>query len=797
MLDTKLKNGNRAKWTGVVIVILASALFTALFPAFQKNAQEYVESYGLTYGLSTMESETFIGTLVRSNYVLYKNLMDKSGSAINTYDDLYLEEIITDVEEAPAVYDYENAEAEDTVYGTVASETDETDGYVLDYGYNAGTGYLRAILELYAQQLQVEVNEIQGVFNEDIATLIDYYALDKTTGTSLSNTALPIEKLLQKKDGGEVDMADVDDAYLYYVIMDYNASGYLQNISVRGRDADRLLKTVQVVENSSVGRLLTEREEVETFLAYGKEDSFEGEKRLTVSQRKPANATFIYAVTRDQLNTVPAINGYYEPVDTVFAAFLAGIFVLVMLLAIFKRSLLTGVRERKAPLEAVVVAAVFLFGFIINLMPDFVMYVADGDMREWLDTVPGLKDMSGTMKNFILQGFGFIVVSVIFGIWYVLCLEVSDVLRNGKEYVRTRVLTCVILRKLREFLQKHYRSFRAEIAQTDLGKDMNKTLRKIIFINFCLVETACMLWGIGMVGLVFYFLALYLICKKALSKIQSQYAKLLEASNSIAQGKLNHTFEEDFGVFESYKEELYKIQDGFKNAVDEEVKSQRMKTELITNVSHDLKTPLTAIITYIDLLKEEGVTEEQRKEYVKTLERKSLRLKVLIEDLFEVSKANSGTVKLEQVPVDICNLMRQAYLEQEEKLQAAGLQVRFTVPDEKIILSLDSQKTYRIFENLYTNIAKYALPDTRVFIVLEKRDIPEGGGVHIELKNISAQEIAGNPQELTERFVRGDASRNTEGSGLGLAIARSFTELQGGSFRIETDGDLFKVVIDW
>lgn len=794
MLDTKLKSGNRAKWTGAAIIILASVLFTALFPAFRDNAQGYVESYGLTQGLSLMEDEAFIGTLVRSNYVLYKNLMDKSGSAVYTYDDLYLEETVTDVEETPAAYDYENADTYVEVYGAVDEETDE---YVQEYyGSNVG-GYLSAILKLYAQQMQVEVNEIQGVFHEEIATKIDYYALDKTTGTSLSNTALPIEKLLQKKDGGEADMTDVDDAYLYYVIMDYNASGYLQNISVRGRDADRLLKTVQVVENSSVGRLVTEREAVETFLLYDEEDTSVGEKRLTVSQRKPANATFIYAVTRNQLNAVPAINGYYEPVATVFAAFLAGIFGLVMLLAIFKRSLLKGVRERKAPLEAVVVAAVFLFGFIINLMPDFVMHVAGGDMREWLDAIPGLKDMSGTWKSFIQMGFGFVVASVIFGIWYVFCLEVSDVFKDRKEYFRTRILTCVILRKFWEFLQKHYRSFRAELARTDLGGDMNKTLRKIIFINFCLVETACLLWGLGMVGLVFYFLALYLICKKALSKIQSQYAKLLEASNSIAQGKLNHTFEEDFGVFESYKEELYKIQDGFKNAVDEEVKSQRMKTELITNVSHDLKTPLTAIITYIDLLKEEGVTEEQRGEYIKTLERKSLRLKVLIEDLFEVSKANSGNVKLEQVPVDICNLMRQAYLEQEDKLQAAGLQVRFAVPDEKVILSLDSQKTYRIFENLYTNIAKYALSDTRVFIVLEKRDTPEGEGVHIELKNISAQEISVNPQELAERFVRGDASRNTEGSGLGLAIARSFTELQGGSFSIETDGDLFKVVIDW
>lgn len=224
-----------------------------------------------------------------------------------------------------------------------------------------------------------------------------------------------------------------------------------------------------------------------------------------------------------------------------------------------------------------------------------------------------------------------------------------------------------------------------------------------------------------------------------------------------------------------------------------------MKTELITNVSHDLKTPLTAIITYIDLLKEETITEEQRKEYLDTLERKSLRLKVLIEDLFEMSKASSGSVTLDPVPVDICHLMRQVYLEYEDKMKEAGLQVRFEVPEEKVILKLDSQKTYRIFENLYVNIIKYALHNTRVFVTVERRGGIDGtcSAIHIEMKNISEQEITGNPQELSERFVRGDASRNSEGSGLGLAIAKSLTELQGGKFRIRADGDLFKVILDW
>ena len=227
--------------------------------------------------------------------------------------------------------------------------------------------------------------------------------------------------------------------------------------------------------------------------------------------------------------------------------------------------------------------------------------------------------------------------------------------------------------------------------------------------------------------------------------------------------------------------------------MDEEVKSQRMKTELLTNVSHDLKTPLTAITTYIELLESENITPQQREEYLGVLKKKSERLKHLIEDLFEVSKASSGNITFHPVDVDICHLMRQVYLEYEDRVEEAGLIFRFHVPEEKVILQLDSQKTYRIFENLYTNIIKYAMPNTRVYINAQKTE----NGISIELKNMSASELNIPAENLTERFVRGDSSRNTEGSGLGLAIATSFVELQGGSMKVEIDGDLFKVKIEW
>ena len=240
------------------------------------------------------------------------------------------------------------------------------------------------------------------------------------------------------------------------------------------------------------------------------------------------------------------------------------------------------------------------------------------------------------------------------------------------------------------------------------------------------------------------------------------------------------------------RDELNNIQKGFKAAVEEEVKSQRMKTELISNVSHDLKTPLTSIIAYVDLLKGEE-DEEKRKAYLETLERKSQRLKHLIEDLFEVSKATTGNINLNIMDVDISYLMKQVVLELDDKINEAGLDMRLSLPEEKVILPLDGQRTYRVFENLIINVVKYALPNSRVYI-----DIKDGReNVDVIIKKISADEITFNINEISDRFVRGDKSRNTEGSGLGLAIVKSFVELQGGKFHIEVDGDLFKAIISF
>ena len=329
--------------------------------------------------------------------------------------------------------------------------------------------------------------------------------------------------------------------------------------------------------------------------------------------------------------------------------------------------------------------------------------------------------------------------------------------------------------------------------EVQLGKDLTKTILKLVAVNGLIVTLLCCIWFGGIVGAVLYSILLFILIKNKCGKIQEEYDRLLDATRQIAAGDLNTSMKEEMGLFNPIRDELASIQDGFQKAVQEEVRSRNMKTELITNVSHDLKTPLTAIITYVDLLKKENLTDEERREYVDTLEKKSNRLKVLIEDLFEVSKATTDNLVMNYAEVDLVNLIKEVRLENEDKITSSSLDFRWNLQEEKCILRLDPQRTFRVIDNLVQNILKYSMPNSRVYIALQDQTTQ----VTVSFKNMSAVEMNFTPEEITERFARGDLSRNTEGSGLGLAIAQSFTELQGGEFKVETDADLFKVTITW
>ena len=275
----------------------------------------------------------------------------------------------------------------------------------------------------------------------------------------------------------------------------------------------------------------------------------------------------------------------------------------------------------------------------------------------------------------------------------------------------------------------------------------------------------------------------------------SYLSYIMDGTQRIKNGDIHHKLQligED--NFTTLADNINNIRDGLDKAIDSQLRSERMKSELITNVSHDLKTPLTSIINYIELIKkEENITPEYLKDYVNVLDSKSKRLKVLIEDLFEASKASSGNIELNMEKIDIIQLLRQSIGELEEKLSEANLDLKINVPEDKIYVRADGRRLYRVLENLLSNISKYSLPNTRVYI-----DITEvEGRVKLIMKNISSYELNFDPEEIMERFKRADDSRNTEGSGLGLAIARDLIKLQGGEFAIDIDGDLFKSIIEF
>ncbi|MBE6054241.1 MAG: GHKL domain-containing protein [Clostridium sartagoforme] len=288
------------------------------------------------------------------------------------------------------------------------------------------------------------------------------------------------------------------------------------------------------------------------------------------------------------------------------------------------------------------------------------------------------------------------------------------------------------------------------------------------------------------------YLCIYIIVVTILSITIFREISILEFNTlRIAKGYYKGNLKgKKLLVLKRIENDLIDIEDGFKEALDKAITSEKMKSELITNVSHDLKTPLTSIINYVDLLKEENITDDKKRKYIEVLDMKAKRLKILIEDLFEASKAVSGNMNFQKEDLNIVSLLRQVIGELEEKISEANLNIITKWSAEKVILYLDGRKTFRVYENLLNNIIKYSMKGSRVYIeVINNED-----QTIIIMKNISAYELNFTPEEITERFKRGDESRSTEGSGLGLSIAKSIVELQGGEFNIEIDGDLFKVI---
>ncbi|WP_394899689.1 sensor histidine kinase, partial [Clostridium tertium] len=597
---------------------------------------------------------------------------------------------------------------------------------------------------------------------------LDYYIVDKKTNTFYSNTEKKLSDLILNEDNKEV-LNDLDNYYGYYMVIDYNEYGEISINKIKGAS-----------ENV-----------ISTFLDFQWKNLINGDSDFVLSN--PKNITIVYGVPND-LKYVDRISNYINGADSyayeniiLFYVLIAYILIMFISLVIpFRKSKdIIGVKNFiKIPFELNIIIMPAITS-LLALSPNIVYETVN---NEWVK------------ESLVRVGIPFVFTNSILIIgniayWFVLLITaftsvvlIKYIFNKGlKNYIKENTIIYKIFRLIKRIWAKIY----DEVTNIDLNDKSNKIIIKILAVNFIALAFMSIIWFLGVGAAIIYTVFLYFVLRKYFNDIRNKYQILLEATNKIAEGNLDVTIEEELGVFEPLKDELQKIQKGFKNAVNEEVKSQRMKTELISNVSHDLKTPLTSIITYIDLLKDENISEENRKLYLDTLDRKSQRLKNLIEDLFEVSKATSKNIQLNIVNVDIVSLMKQTQFELSDKIEESSLKFKWNFPGNKVIVPLDSQKTFRVFENLLINIVKYSMQNSRVFI-----DIIDGNEeVYVTLKNMSANEIDFTAEEIVERFARGDKSRNTEGSGLGLAIAKSFVELQGGTLDIEIDGDLFKVVL--
>ncbi|WP_154889327.1 sensor histidine kinase KdpD [Longibaculum muris] len=598
-------------------------------------------------------------------------------------------------------------------------------------------------------------------------TDIYYQATDMTTKKQISNTSdhlnsIQNDQALQKK-------------YQWYVQIQFDQDGILfVNYSHNDKIQSRELNNYMIHQS-------------QTYSEYN-ESNHEITSEAYINFKNPKNLTITYAVPQKlaaNSNLSVYLTNYstsdYLKYSMPYVVFAIAIIMLITLITpyqLFKEQKLLDVISR---IKFGILA--FMWCLVTGTLYVFSPYlIAATSQKHMIDFYQefGIQNLDKILTPIINIGFWFIF----FMLFVIFAYMIKYLFHKGfKNYCKENTCLGWIITNSQIILNK--------IVDFDFNDNINRSVLKIVLFNFVIISIISVFFVFGIFFSLVYSFIIFILLKKKFEDIQNDYQVLLNATRQLSNGNFGVKINEDVGVFNPLKDEFTHIKDGFEKAVNEEVKSQKMKTELISNVSHDLKTPLTSIITYIDLLKNDQLIDEDRKKYIEILERNSLRLKNLIDDLFEVSKVNSGNVHLDLVDVDIVSLIKQAQLESQDKLDEKNLDVRMNCSEEKIICYLDSSKTYRIFENLFINISKYALANTRVYIDLIQIDHQ----IQITFKNISEAEMTFNENEIVERFVQGDKSRNTSGSGLGLAIVKSFTELQKGQFKVEVDGDLFKSIL--
>lgn len=732
-MDIKLKSNKEIYKSKGIIAILVMIAIIVTSALGMCSSYKIIDKSAKSKKVNYFNEYGFANLIAESSYALYYDSMKEN----------------------------ENQSASDFLLDIKKNITEEADEY---------SSYIQEALNNNIDQFN---RETLGWNNDANLKYYYYNTINNKTNTTLNENV--------KFENNNIDLSEVNkDKYQFYAVVNFDNNGNVDVSEINGGDKEVLKSNIEC-------SLIDIRNEYDI----SNSDYEEGYYNIDIKPIK--NMTFVYEVPKTitsydniRWGIENADISIYESMGAGGAFIIAGIVALIALIFPIKKAKSTILFRKisKIPFEVWIIIIGLAIAALGPLAGQLIKATLNGDLQViFVEIIPSL-----IIPERIIWIFNFIIWLLSYSAVFFFVLVIKYVFNVGViDYIKERTIFGMVIMLCVRIIKRTL----DEITKVDLREKNNKLIIKLLAINAVILLIITSIWFFGIPVVILYSVILFFIIRKYVDKISEKYSKLREATSKIAEGNLDVKIEEDLGLFEPFKGDLEKIQCGFKKAVDEEVKSQRMKTDLISNVSHDLKTPLTAIITYADLLKDEKLSDEKRKQYIETLDRKAQRLQVLIENLFEVSKATSGNITLNIENIDVVSLMKQTLFELEDKLEEASLLVRKNMPKEKVILPLDSQRTFRVFENLIINITKYAMPNTRVFIdIIENED-----DVAIIMKNMAAEEITFNVDTIAERFVRGDESRNTEGSGLGLAIAKSFVELQGGTFNISVDGDLFKVKI--
>ena len=732
-MDIKLKSNKEIYKSKGIIAILVMIAIIVTSALGMCSSYKIIDKSAKSKKVNYFNEYGFANLIAESSYALYYDSMKEN----------------------------ENQSASDFLLDIKKNITEEADEY---------SSYIQEALNNNIDQFN---RETLGWNNDANLKYYYYNTINNKTNTTLNENV--------KFENNNIDLSEVNkDKYQFYAVVNFDNNGNVDVSEINGGDKEVLKSNIEC-------SLIDIRNEYDI----SNSDYEEGYYNIDIKPIK--NMTFVYAVPKTitsydniRWGIENADISIYESMGAGGAFIIAGIVALIALIFPIKKAKSTILFRKisKIPFEVWIIIIGLAIAALGPLAGQLIKATLNGDLQViFVEIIPSL-----IIPERIIWIFNFIIWLLSYSAVFFFVLVIKYVFNVGViDYIKERTIFGMVIMLCVRIIKRTL----DEITKVDLREKNNKLIIKLLAINAVILLIITSIWFFGIPVVILYSVILFFIIRKYVDKISEKYSKLRESTSKIAEGNLDVKIEEDLGLFEPFKGDLEKIQCGFKKAVDEEVKSQRMKTDLISNVSHDLKTPLTAIITYADLLKDEKLSDEKRKQYIETLDRKAQRLQVLIENLFEVSKATSGNITLNIENIDVVSLMKQTLFELEDKLEEASLLVRKNMPKEKVILPLDSQRTFRVFENLIINITKYAMPNTRVFIdIIENED-----DVAIIMKNMAAEEITFNVDTIAERFVRGDESRNTEGSGLGLAIAKSFVELQGGTFNISVDGDLFKVKI--